>query len=645
MGERDKGKTGDQRTGHRLDRRTLVKGVAASAVVSALAATPGTRADSWAQGATGQMSDRRASIQGGASGIEAMSVADLQAALASGQMTVRQIVQACLDRIATLDKTGPTINAVIELNPDALAIADELDAELAQGNSRGPFHGIPVLIKDNIATADKMQTTAGSLALVGLVPLRDAEVAQHLRTSGAVILGKTNLSEWANIRSFQSTSGWSGRGGQTLNPYALDRNPSGSSSGSAAAVAAGYVPVTIGTETNGSIVSPAGSCGVVGIKPTVGLTSRAGVIPISHTQDTVGPMGRSVADAAALLSVIAVQGSEDPAQGGPQVNSAGATPVADDGALGTPGGGISAATPEASPVAATPVGDAGSPGYPPKPQGGVAVTDYTTQLDPAGLQGARIGVLRSAAGFSPLTDQVFEEAIAAMAAAGAVIVDPVEMPSTEEIGSTPDSLELLLWELKSDLNAWLATNLDPSSPIRSLADVIAFNDAHPEEELPYFDQSLFLLAEAKTGLDDPAYIAAAANLQRLGRQDGIDAVLEANGLDAIIAPTNSPATKIDLVNGDHFIGGSSTPAAIAGYPLITVPAGYRFGLPVGVTFMGTAYSEATLIRLAYAFEQRIAQQMGGWQAPQFIPGSVTPPEQGTPATTPVPATPASTPAM
>jgi len=619
-----------QRTGQRIDRRTLMKGAAAIAGVGAVSATAGARGD------VGQMRDHAASIQGGASGIEAMSVADLQAALANKQMTVRQIVQACLDRITALDKTGPAINAVIEINPEALAIADERDAELAQGASRGPFHGIPVLIKDNIATADQMQTTAGSLALEGLKPLRDAEVAQLLRTSGAVILGKTNLSEWANIRSFQSTSGWSGRGGQTLNPYALDRNPSGSSSGSAAAVAAGYVPVAIGTETNGSIVSPAGHCGVVGIKPTVGLISRAGVIPISHSQDTAGPMARSVADAAALLSVLAIQGSEDPAQEGPRFQPAGAV-----GGAATP-----SVAPVATPVAAaSPVADADFPRYPPKPEGGVPVVDYTTQLDPAGLQGARIGVLRSAAGFSPLTDQVFEEAIAVMAAAGAVIVDPVEMPSTEEIGSTPDSLELLLWELKADLNSWFATNLDPSSPIRSLADVIAFNDAHPEEEMPYFDQSLFLLAEAKTGLDDPAYIAAAANLQRLGRQDGIDAVLESHGLDAIIAPTNAPASKIDLVNGDHFLGGSSTPAAIAGYPLITVPAGYRFGLPVGITFMGTAYSEATLVRLAFAFEQTRARETGGWQAPEFLPGSVTPPEQGTPASTPAQATPASTPAM
>jgi len=559
------------------------------------------------------MSNRVARMQDGPSGIESMSVVDLRAALANKQMTVRQIVQACLDRIAALDKEGPAINAVIELNPEALAIADVLDSELSQGASRGPFHGIPVLIKDNIATADQMETTAGSLALVGLKPRRDSGVAQLLRNAGAVILGKTNLSEWANIRSTKSTSGWSGRGGQTLNPYALDRNPSGSSSGSAAAVAAGYVPVTIGTETNGSIVSPAGSCGVVGIKPTVGLVSRAGVIPISHTQDTVGPIARSVADAAALLNVLAVQGDEDPAQEGPRFEAA-----ADDEEAGS----------AAFSAAASPVADEDYPRYPPKPEGGVPVIDYMAQLDPAGLQGARIGVLRSATGFSPLADQVFAEAIAAMMAAGAVIVDLVEMPSAAEIGSTPDVLELLLWELKADLASYLVTYLDPTSPIRSLSDVIAFNEAHAAEELPYFDQSLFLLAEAKTGLDDPAYIAAAANLQRLGRRDGIDAVLEANRLDAIIAPTTSPATKIDLVNGNHYIGGSSTPAAIAGYPLITVPAGYRFGLPVGVTFMGTAYSEATLVRLAFAFEQRFEQQLGGWRAPEFVLGSVIPPEPG-----------------
>lgn len=609
----------DKTTAHgtrHLDRRTLMKGAAAgtaAAVVAGAIAGRGAAA-SRAQGETSRMSTRTFAQDGAAPGVESMSVADLQAALGNGEMTVRELVQACLDRIAGLDQEGPALNAVIELNPDALTIADELDAELEAGTPRGPFHGIPVLIKDNIATADEMETTAGSLALVGIKPVEDATVARLLREAGAVILGKTNLSEWANIRSFQSTSGWSGRGGQTLNPYQLDRNPSGSSSGSAAAVAAGYVPVTVGTETNGSIVSPAGHCGVVGIKPTVGLVSRFGVIPISHSQDTAGPMGRSVADAAALLNVLAVQDEEDPAQGGPSFEAAGA--------------GISAAPP--SSPASSPVPEEEFPVYPPKPAGGVPVVDYTAELDPSGLQGARIGVLRSAAGFSPLADAVFEEALAALRDGGAEVIDPVEMPSAADISSTPDGLELLLWELKADLAAWFTQLLPVDAPIRSLADVIAFNDAHPDEEMPYFDQSLFLLAEAKTGLDDPEYIAAASRLQQLGRTNGIDAVLREHQLDAIVAPTNAPASKIDLVNGDHFLGGSSTPAAIAGYPLVTVPAGYRFGLPVGITFMGTAYSEATLVKLAYAFEQRIAV----WRAPEFLPGAVIPPEDDAGAATP-----------
>ncbi|HEV2066640.1 MAG TPA: amidase family protein [Thermomicrobiales bacterium] len=602
------GRNAGHRTGN-LDRRALIKGTAAAVAAGAIA--DATSAGTTAQGKTDPMSTRAFRAQDGATpGVESMSVADLQAALGNGEMTVRQLVQACLDRIAELDGEGPALNAVIELNPGALAIADELDAELQAGTPRSPFHGIPVLIKDNIATADGMETTAGSLALVGLKPVEDSTVARLLREAGAVILGKTNLSEWANIRSFQSTSGWSGRGGQTLNPYQLDRNPSGSSSGSAAAVAAGYVPVSIGTETNGSIVSPAGHCGVVGIKPTVGLVSRFGVIPISHSQDTIGSMARSVADAAALLNVLAVQDEEDPAQGGPSFQAAEA---------------VNSAAPA---TAAIPEDQ--FPVYPPKPAGGVPVIDYTAELDPSGLQGARIGVLRSAVGFSPLADKVFDDSLAALREAGAEVIDPVEMPSAAEISSTPDGLELLLWELKADLAAYFTRFLPPDSPIRSLADVIAFNNAHPEEEMPYFDQSLFLLAEAKTGLDDPEYIAAASRLQQLGRANGIDAVLREYQLDAIVAPTNAPSTKIDLVNGDHFLGGSSTPAAIAGYPLITVPAGYRFGLPVGVTFMGTAYSEATLVRLAYAFEQRIAV----WQPPEFVPGSVIPPEPDPDVATP-----------
>ena len=607
MSQQDQHDDHTLRSKGRFDRRTMMKGAAAGVAAGAVAARAGGALH--AQGESSSMSTRASAQNGAVPGVESMSVADLQAALENGEMTVRELVQACLDRIAELDGEGPALNAVIELNPDALTIADELDAELEAGTPRGPFHGIPVLIKDNIATADGMETTAGSLALVGIKPVEDSTIARLLREAGAVILGKTNLSEWANIRSFQSTSGWSGRGGQTLNPYQLDRNPSGSSSGSAVAVAAGYVPVAIGTETNGSIVSPAGHCGVVGIKPTVGLVSRYGVIPISHSQDTAGPMARTVADAAALLNILAVQDEEDPAQEGPSFQAA--APAA--GAAG--GAEIGAAS------AASPVPEDEFPVYPPKPEGGVPVIDYTAELDPAGLRGTRIGVLRSAVGFSPLADQVFDEALAAIREAGAEVIDPVEMPSAEEISSTPDGLELLLWELKADLAAYFTQMVPVESPIRSLADVIAFNEAHPEEEMPYFDQSLFLLAEAKTGLDDPEYIAAASRLQQMGRKNGIDAVLREYQLDAIVAPTNAPSTKIDLVNGDHFLGGSSTPAAIAGYPLVTVTAGYRFGLPIGITFMGTAYSEATLVKLAYAFELQVAN----WQAPEFTPGSVVPP--------------------
>ncbi|MBA3276892.1 MAG: amidase [Chloroflexia bacterium] len=534
------------------------------------------------------------------------SVTELQEALANGETTVRELVEAAMARIDALDQQGATVNAVIEINPDALTIADELDAELASGTMRSPMHGIPVLIKDNIGTGDQMETTAGSLALVGLKAHTDSAVARQLREAGMVILGKTNLSEWANIRSFYASSGWSGRGGQTVNPYLLDRNASGSSSGSGAAAAAGYVAVTVGTETNGSIVSPAGNCGVVGIKPTVGLVSRVGVIPISHSQDTIGPMATSVASAAALLNVLAAPDPADAASNGewPVFGSGEATPVAS-----------LAATPE---VTIQPI-----PSYPQHPSGGIPEVDYTAALDPTGLQGARIGVLRGSTGFSPDADAVFEEAIAAMREAGAEIVDPVEIPSEADPAWGNDTLPVLEWELKAGLADYFAGFLPEGAPIASLADVIAFNDEHADEELQYFDQGIFVSAESRTGLDDPEYQATVLRLQYAGRDNGLDAALESNALDALIAPTNAPATKIDLVNGDFFIGGTSTLAAIAGYPLVTVPAGYRHGLPIGVTFMGGAFSEETLIRLAYAFEQQVQV----WTAPSFVPGSVIPPEE------------------
>lgn len=592
-------------TSRRIARRTLVKGAATAAVAAGVAAT-GAHA-----GAGGSMSRQSfASQEASPVAVDvpppSPTVPELQEALANGESTVRELVEAALARIDALDQQGATINAVIELNPDALTIADELDAELAAGTPRSPMHGIPVLIKDNVGTADEMETTAGSLALVGLRATADSGVARVLREAGMVILGKTNLSEWANIRSFYSSSGWSGRGGQTVNPYQLDRNASGSSSGSGAAAAARYVAATVGTETNGSIVSPAGNCGVVGIKPTVGLVSRVGVIPISHSQDTIGPMAADVASAAALLNVLAAPDPDDGA-------SRGEWPVA------TPG----TATPEASPVASDQVTIQPIPSYPLHPEGGVPEVDYTAALDPAGLEGARIGVVRALGGFSPDADAVFEEAIAAMREAGAEIVDPVEIPSLADQAWGADTLPVLEWELKAGLADYFANFLPEDAPIQSLADVIAFNDENAVEELQYFDQGIFLSAETRTGLDDIEYINAVLRIQYAGRDNGLDAALQQNSLDALIAPTNAPATKIDLVNGDYFIGGTSTLAAIAGYPLVTLPAGYRHGLPVGITFMGGAFSEETLVRLAYAFEQVAPARM----EPMFLPGAVIPPAE------------------
>jgi len=588
----------------RIARRTLMKSAASAAVAAGVASSA-----AQAGGSPGAMGQRTAQFQEATPTSElpppSPSVAELQAALANGEMTVREIVEAALARIDAIDQQGPTVNAVIEINPDALTIADELDAELAAGTTRSPMHGIPVLIKDNIGTADAMETTAGSLALVGLKATADSGVARVLREAGMVILGKTNLSEWANIRSFYASSGWSGRGSQTVNPYLLDRNASGSSSGSAAAAAAGYVAVTVGTETNGSIVSPAGNCGVVGIKPTVGLVSRVGVIPISHSQDTIGPMATSVASAAALLNVLATPDPADAAS-----NGAWPTFAPDQ------------ATPEASPVATPEVTIQPIPSYPMHPEGGVPEVDYTTALDPTGLQGARIGVVRELAGFSPDADAVFEEAIAAMREAGAEIVDPVEIPSLADQEWGNDTLPVLEWELKAGLADYFAGFLPEDAPVTSLADVIAFNEENAADELQYFDQGIFLSAETRTGLDDIEYINAVLRIQYAGRDNGLDAALQQNSLDALIAPTNAPATKIDLVNGDYFIGGTSTLAAIAGYPLVTLPAGYRHGLPIGITFMGGAFSEETLIRLAYAFEQ-LGQV---FTEPAFLPGSVIPPD-------------------
>ncbi|HEX3704654.1 MAG TPA: amidase, partial [Vicinamibacterales bacterium] len=456
-------------------------------------------------------------------------------------------------RIEAIDRQGPALHSVIEINPDALAIADQLDAERKSRGARGPLHGIPVLIKDNIATADRMMTTAGSAALAGARPPADAFIVQRLRAAGAVILGKTNLSEWANFRSTHSTSGWSGRGGQTKNPYALDRNPSGSSSGSGAATSASLCAVAVGTETDGSIVSPSNNNALVGIKPTIGLLSRTGIVPISHSQDTAGPMARTVADAAALLGAMTGSDPADP------------------------------------PTAASTA---------------KAARDYTAFLDPNGLKGARIGVVRNRLfGASVAGDLLVEAAITDMKTQGAVIVDPANIATLGKFDSTES--EVLLYEFKADLNKYLAW-LGPAAPVHSLKDVIAFNNAHADQELPYFGQELMLQAEAKGPLTDPKYTAALANDRRMARTLGIDAVMTKNRLDALVAPTGGPAWLTDLVNGDSGTSSASAPstvAAVAGYPHITVPAGYVHGLPVGVSFFGRAWSEPTLIKLAYAYEQ------------------------------------------
>jgi len=453
------------------------------------------------------------------------------------------------------------VNSVIEVNPDALAIADQLDRERRERGPRGPMHGIPVLIKDNVATADRMMTTAGSLALVGSKPPRDSFVARRLRESGAVILGKTNLSEWANIRSSHSTSGWSGRGGLTRNPYALDRNACGSSSGSGAAASANLCAAAVGTETDGSVVCPSSVNGVVGIKPTVGLVSRSGIIPISHTQDTAGPMARTVADAAALLTALAAVDPDDSAT-----------------------------------LASQRQGDA----------------DYTRHLDIRGLNGARIGVARKLFGIGEAVDKLMDEALAALKSQGAILVDPADIPSLGKFGDS--EFEVLLYELKADLNKYL-DGLGPGAPVHTLGDVIAFNEKHRDREMPYFGQDIFIKAEAKGPLTEKAYLDALANDVKQSRAEGIDAVMDKFQLDALVAPTSGPAWLTDLIDGDHDSGGSSTPAAVAGYPNINVPAGFVRGLPVGISFFGRAYSEPALIRIAYAFEQATRFRRG----PQFLP--------------------------
>jgi amidase len=479
--------------------------------------------------------------------LDELTIAELQERMAKGELTARAIAEKYLARIASLDRSGPELRSVIELNPDALPLADALDAERKGGKVRGPLHGIPVLLKDNIDTHDRMTTTAGSLALAGTIAPRDSAVAAKLRAAGAVLLGKTNMSEWANFRSTHSSSGWSGRGGQAKNPYALDRNCSGSSSGSAAAVAANLCSVAIGSETDGSIVSPASICGITGIKPTLGLVSRAGIIPIAHSQDTAGPMTRTVSDAAAVLAAIAGADSRDAVT------------------AGVPTGVIEA---------------------------------LAAPLRRDALRGARIGIVRKGFNITAKADPILEESLRALRAEGAVLVDPVEL---ETAGKYDDEeLLVLLYEFKADLNAYLAT---AGAPVKSLADVIAFNERNREREMPYFGQELFLQAQEKGPLTSKEYVSALAKCRELSRAKGIDALMEKHRLDAVAGITGGPAWLIDLVNGDAYTGSNSTPPAVSGYPHVTVPAGFLEGLPIGLSFLGRQWSDARLVQYAYAFEQ------------------------------------------
>ena len=479
--------------------------------------------------------------------LEELTLTELQAGLASGRWTSKSLVAGYLARINTLDKAGPKLRAVIELNPDAMAIAAALDRERKEKGPRGPLHGIPVLIKDNIDTADKMRTTAGSLALLDApAPKADAFIVHKLREAGAVLLGKANLSEWANFRGKDSTSGWSGRGGLTRNPYAMDRNPSGSSSGSAVAVAASLCAVAVGTETDGSIVSPSNACGIVGLKPTLGLVSRSGIIPIAHSQDTAGPMARTVRDAAILLGAMAGLDPGDSATDGSR---------------------------------------------------GKAVEDYTLFLDPAGLKDARLGVVRSFMGSNAHLERAFATALGALKAAGAQLVDPVEMSTS---GYDDAEHEVLLYEFKADLNAYLAAR---GGSMRDLETLHAFNEAHADRELLYFGQQILQQAQGKGPLTEPAYLKALETCRRLSRAEGIDAVMDKHRLDALVAPTGNPADVTDLVNGGGGGGSCSTPAAVAGYPHLTVPMGFAFGLPMGLSFFGRAWSERKLLGLGFAFEQ------------------------------------------
>ncbi|MBS1725225.1 MAG: amidase [Armatimonadetes bacterium] len=488
--------------------------------------------------------------------LEEKTTADLQKAMKEGSETSASITQQYLERIHAVDQSGPKTNSVIELNPDAMEIAQRLDEERSAGKVRGPLHGIPILIKDNIETGDKMMTTAGSLVLDGNVAKEDAFIVKRMVAAGAIILGKTNLSEWANFRSTHSTSGWSGRGGQTKNPYALDRNPCGSSSGSGVAASANFCAIAVGTETDGSIVCPSTNNGLVGVKPTVGLVSRTGIIPLSHSQDTAGPMARTVTDAALLLGVLA---GKDPSE-------------------------------------------SASKGY-------KGASDYLKFLKPGALKGARIGIARKFFGFNDKVDYIMHEAILVLKELGAVMVDPADLPSHGKYDDT--ELEVLLYDFKHDIEAYLrARNLKA----KTLADLIKMNDEMKDREMPFFGQEIFHQAQAKGPLTDKKYIKALERNHRLSRDEGIDGIMDKLKLDAIIAPTGGPAWTTDLLNGDHFTGGSSTPSAVAGYPAVTLPAGNVRGLPVGITFFGRAWSEGKLLSYAYAFERATGHR----KAPKFL---------------------------
>lgn len=491
--------------------------------------------------------------------LDEVTVSDLQSKIKQGSLTAERLAQLYLERIDELDRRGPALRSIIEINPDTLTEARTLDSEYKNKGPRGPLHGMPVLLKDNIDTADKMQTTAGSLALVGAPLPRDSWVAARLRAAGAVILGKTNLSEWANFRSTHSTSGWSGRGGQTKNPYALDRNPCGSSSGSGVAISANLAALAIGTETDGSVVCPSSMCGIVGIKPTLGLVSRSGIIPIAHSQDTAGPMARTVRDAALLLGALT---GVDAADNSTQASA------------------------------------------------GKSHSDYTQFLDANGLRGARLGVARQYFNIGPAVTAVMEECIDLMRHAGAQIVDPADLSTYEAWRDT--ELQVLLYEFKDDLNRYLSTR---GAAVKSLDDCIAFNRAHPGEEMPYFEQEIMEQAQQKGPLTDKPYKDALATNHRLARKEGIDALLAKYKLDAIVGPTAGPAWLTDWVDGDRTDSGCASPPAVAGYPHITVPAGFKFGLPLGISFFGAAWSEPKLIKIAYSFEQARKAR----RKPEFLP--------------------------